>query len=92
MDKLQSVIRAIRDIRARVNDIRSKAKQSSVRTLPEAVIKAEPETVDLVARNAEFVKLLATCDELTAATDCDRPASSAVQVTDATTEVYVPLE
>ncbi|MBN1345009.1 MAG: valine--tRNA ligase [Phycisphaerae bacterium] len=91
MEKLQAVIRAIRDIRARVNDIRSQAKQPSVRTLPEAIIKAAWDTVDLLARNADFVKLLATCDALAADTDCERPAASAVQVIDASTEVYVPI-
>ena len=91
IEKLQGVIRAVRDIRARVNDIRSQEGQPSVRTLPQAVIKTDPATADPLAQHAEFVKLLATCDAIDVGPDRQRPAGSAAQVIDATTEVYVPL-
>jgi valyl-tRNA synthetase len=91
MTKLQGVIRAIRDIRAKVNDVRSQEKKASVRTLPGATITTDQATTDLIAEHGEFVKLLATCDALGVGSDRDRPSGSAIQVIDATTEVYVPL-
>lgn len=91
MAKLQGVIRAIRDILAKVNDIRSQEKESSIRMLPQAVVKTDEATADQIAGHAEFVKLLASCDALDVGPEQRRPPSSAVQVIDAATEVYVPL-
>ena len=91
MEKLQGVIRAVRDIQARVNGIRSQEKKPSVRTLPQVVVRTDPSTTERLTRHGEFVKLLASCDAIDVGTDRARPPSSAVQVIDAVTEVYVPL-
>ncbi len=91
MDQLQGVIRAIRDIRARVNDIRSQEKKPSVRTLPLAIVRADDPTSSLLNRYESFIKVLAGCDQIEAGGGCERPAASAVQVIDSATEAYVPL-
>ncbi len=91
MDKLQGVIRAIRDIFANVNDLRSREKQSSIRSLPKAIVRADASIVGLLDRQREFVKLLAGCEALEVGQAAERPAGSAVQAIDASTEVFVPL-
>jgi len=91
MDRLQSVIRAIRDIRARVNDTRGREKKPSIRTLPSVVIQADPTTSDLIKQREGFVRLLGGCDAVDVGPDRQRPAASAVQVVDAGTEVFVAV-
>ncbi len=91
MEKLQAIIRGIRDIRTRLNDIRSREKKPSIRTLPTVVIRSDPATTSHVTQRDAFVRLLASCDSIDVGPDRRRPNASAVQVIDAATEIYVPV-
>ncbi len=91
MDRLQGVIRAIRDTRARLNDIRGREKKASLRTVPAATVRADTHVTRLVKQYDAFIRLLAGADVLDAGTDRLRPPASAVQAIDANTEVYVPV-
>ncbi len=90
MAALQTVIRSIRDIRAYINGVRSRSRQSSVRALPGALVRAERAMCDVLAGHEEVVTTLGGCDCLQFAPDVAKPSGSVSQVHERI-EVYVPL-
>ena len=90
MAALQTVIRSIRDIRAYINGVRSRSRQSSVRTLPAALVRAEQAVCDVLTGHEEVVTTLGGCDRLQFAPDVAKPSGSASQVYEGI-EVYVQL-
>ena len=91
MEILQSVIRAIRDVRAQVNTARAREKQPIVRSLPRTVVHASAQVSAIVEADQELCKVLGPCDEVTASPDAQRPENSAARVIDGATELYVPV-
>lgn len=87
---LQPVIRALRDIRASVNALRSAAKQPALRTLPKAAVKAGPEVAAQLIENLAMLQRLGACDALEIGPAVVRPPESASKVLSGI-EVYVPL-
>ncbi len=87
---LQVVIRAVRDVRTRVNAIRSASKQPAVRTLPRAVIRAAGETAEVLRAHEGLLTRLGQVDAVEVAADAERPAQSFVHVLSGA-EVYVPV-
>ena len=87
---LQVVIRALRDVRTRVNAIRSASKQPAVRTLPRAVIRAAGETADVLVSHEGLLTRLGQVEAIEIAADAQRPAQSFVHVLSGA-EVYVPV-
>ncbi len=90
MAALQDVIRALRDIRARVNGLRAQAKETVLRTLPHGVVRATPEVAATLEPLRAVICRLGQCDNLEIGTGIDKPAQSASKVF-AGYEVYVPL-
>ncbi|MBU0641381.1 MAG: valine--tRNA ligase [Planctomycetes bacterium] len=90
MAALQDIIRALRDIRTRVNALRAAAKQSSLRTLPRAVIHADAEVATRLKRREAVIHRLGQCDELEIGSDVAKPPESASAVFPGI-EVFVPL-
>ena len=90
MAGLQTVIKAVREIRTVVNDYRSRSKQPSMRTLPKAAIRAEAETCRLVEHHRAFLTALAGCDSLTARQDMPKPQGAMSRV-EGHIQVYVPV-
>jgi valyl-tRNA synthetase len=80
IEAIQAVIRAIRDIR---NNRNIPPKELLV-----VSAKCQPETVDILNRNADLIGQLATVREFRAGTDTAKPANAAVAIADAA-EVYV---
>ncbi|MBN2445663.1 MAG: class I tRNA ligase family protein, partial [Phycisphaerae bacterium] len=90
VDVLRDVIRALRDIRNRVNGIRAGAKETVLKTLPKAVLRAEPElAASLQAREAVILRL-GQCDEVEIGPDAAKPPEAASVVLSGI-EVYVSL-
>jgi valyl-tRNA synthetase len=79
---VQSTIRAIRNIRARMNI----APRQPLR----AVIKASPDSVARIRAAAETVRHLATVESLTADPAAEKPHASATELVEGV-EVFVPL-
>jgi len=90
MRALQDVIRALRDIRAHVNQIRAAGKQSSIRKLPQAVIRADAQTAQQLTQRLAVIQRLGQCEALQIGPDVTKPPKSASKVL-AGIEVYVPL-
>jgi len=98
MRALQDVIRALRDIRAHVNHIRAAGKQSSIRKLPQAVIRADAQTAQQLVQRLAVIQRLGQCEALQIGPDVTKPPESASKVLPCGTgfqpvniEVYVPL-
>jgi valyl-tRNA synthetase len=98
MQTLQDVIRSLRDIRAHVNHIRAAGKQSSVRKLPQAVIRADAQTAQQLRQRLAVIQRLGQCEALQIGPDVTKPPESASKVIPCGTgfqpvnvEVYVPL-
>ncbi len=87
---LQAVIRALRDIRAHVNQIRAAAKLPSIRKLPQAVIRADEQTAQRLTEWLAMIQRLAQCEALQIGPDVTKPPDSASKVLSGI-EVYVPL-
>ncbi len=77
---IQSVIRAIRDIRSKYNKPPSEMLFASAKLLPEHI--------GVLSQNAELIKQLAGVKDFKAGTAIAKPANAAVAIADAT-EVYV---
>ena len=80
MRALQDVIRALRDIRAHVNQIRAAAKQSSIRKLPQAVIRADAQTAQQLTQRLAVIQRLGQCEALQIGPDVTKPPKSASKV------------
>ncbi|MCK6456246.1 MAG: valine--tRNA ligase [Phycisphaerae bacterium] len=85
---LKVIIRAIRDIRTRVNALR--AGQPALRTLPAAVVRGGRRCCELLATQGSFVQLLAGCDRLDFGPNAAKPAGSMTSVHEAA-QVFVPV-
>ena len=90
MERLQAIIKAVRDIRADVNDFRGKAKQPSVRSLAKIVVRADAESCKLIEAYRGFVMPLAGCDELEVGPNMEKPRAAMSRV-DRGIEVYAPV-
>lgn len=91
MRTLQSVIRAVRDIRTHVNVIRSTSKEKALRTLPRSVVKADDKTAAMLKHRLPMLQRLGQCDAFEIGPDLTRPADSMSTVLAAGLEVYVPI-
>jgi len=91
MRRLQDVIRALREIRTTVNNMRSRAGQPAVRTLPRSLVRAERTTAEQLRSNLPMIRRLGSCDRVEIGPDMQKPPNSASKVLTGI-EVYVPLE
>ncbi len=87
---LRDVIRALREIRNHVNGIRSAARQSAIKTLPRAVVKAEADLTESLRKREAMIHRLGQCETLEIGPDLTRPPESVSKVLSGI-EVYVPL-
>jgi len=90
MERLQEVIRGLRDIRTEVNDHRARAKQPSMRSLPAAALRPSGATGDLFTTYRAFVTSLGGCDLLTIDAAAAKPKGAMSRVF-ADAELYVPV-
>jgi len=90
MQALQDVIRALREIRNHVNGIRSAARQSAIKALPRAVVKAEAGLTKTLRQREPMIRRLGQCETLEIGPDLPRPPESVSKVLSGI-EVYVPL-
>ena len=87
---MQDVIRALRDIKAKVNLLRSSAKEPAIRNLPSAVIKPTATLAPGLQANQPALERLGGCEKMTIAADATKPAEAFAKVL-AGVEVYVPM-
>ena len=90
MGVLQGIIRGIREIRTLVNDYRGRTRQPTLRTLPEAVVRAQAAVCALVETYRGFVTLLAGCDDLRVGVDLEKPKGAMSRI-DGGVQVYVSV-
>ncbi|MBK8914224.1 MAG: hypothetical protein IPM64_06405 [Phycisphaerales bacterium] len=90
MNELQGVIRALRDIRTRLNAIRSATKQPALRTLPAAVIRCDAQTAARLERGLPHLLRLGQTDALSIGPDLQRPAECFANIMTGV-EVFVPV-
>jgi valyl-tRNA synthetase len=90
MQALQDVIRALREIRNHVNGIRSAARESAIKTLPRAVVKAGADLAATLRQREAMIHRLGQCETLEIGSDLKRPPESISKVLSGI-EVYVPL-
>jgi len=90
LDVLQTAIRGLRDIRARINVIRAASKESALRSLPHGVIRADAETSLRLKERAGVIQRLGQCEELEIGPRASKPPQAAGAVFPGL-EVYVPL-
>lgn len=90
-DVLQPVIRALRDVRATVNALRSQSKQSPVRQLPSAGIRANGDAAKLLESNLSLIRRLGQCESIEIGANVSKPPESATRVLSGGVEVYVPI-
>ncbi|MBW7904294.1 MAG: valine--tRNA ligase [Phycisphaerae bacterium] len=89
VDSVLGVVRALREIRASINNLRSAGRQSAVKALPRALVKCGQQ-LDLLRRYEAVIRRLGQCDALEFGADIAKPRPSASKVL-AGAEVYVPL-
>jgi valyl-tRNA synthetase len=87
---LQNVIRGLRDIRASINGIRSQSKQSAVRALPAAIIKARRDISDKLRAREAVIQRLGQIEKLEISPDAAKPPQPMSKIFPGV-EVYVPL-
>ena len=87
---LREVIRALREIRNRVNGIRAGAKETALKTLPNAVIKAPSDIAAKLRQRMAVLVRLGQTDAIEIGAEVEKPAECASDVFDGI-EVYVPL-
>jgi valyl-tRNA synthetase len=87
---LREVIRALREIRNRVNGIRAGAKETALKSLPRAVIKAPSEIAARLKQRMAVLTRLGQTDTVEIGADIEKPPECASDVFDGI-EVYVPL-
>lgn len=90
MDALQTIIRAVREVRARVNVLRAQAKQPAIRTLPRAAVRAPAELSMALRGDLPALVRLGQCDAFEIGPDVAKPDESFATVL-AGVEVYVPV-
>ena len=90
MEALQNVIRALRDIRTRVNTIRAREKKPSIRTLPHAAIRTSAQVADSLKKHTPVIQRLGQCSEFEIGLDITKPPGSFSSIS-AGVEVYVPV-
>ncbi len=90
MAVVQEAIRALREIRTSVNKIRAASKEASIRTLPHAVLKAEPALAETLRDRLPMLLRLGQCEQIEIGSDVPKPPQSASKVLTGV-EVYVPL-
>jgi valyl-tRNA synthetase len=90
MDRLQGLIRSLRDIRAEVNDYRGRAGQPSLKTLGRAIVRADADTCRLIETHRAFILPLAGCEVLEAGTAPAKPDGSMGRLSSGL-EVYAPV-
>jgi len=90
MRDLQDLIRAVRDIRAKINRIRAANKQPSVAKLPEAFVRTDDQRRRLFEQYEALVCGLADAEKLTIGADISMSSGSACQIL-SQMQVYVPL-
>jgi len=90
MAVLQEIIKAVRDIRAVVNDYRSKASQPSIRALSSVSIRADAEACAWVGDYRALIQLLAGCEAVEAGPDAARPDGAMSRVIGAV-QIFVPV-
>ncbi|MCH8807488.1 MAG: valine--tRNA ligase, partial [Planctomycetes bacterium] len=102
MAALQDVIRALRDIRARVNTIRATEKKPSIRTLPTVTIRTGSDLAGKLNQRHAVLRRLGQCEAFEIGPQTSKPAGSfsAILSTSAAPgdaagssriEVYVPV-
>ncbi len=89
MQRLQGVIRGVREMRNTINDYRSRAGDATLRTLPMVVVLGDDHAAMLLARYGDFVRRLAGCDALEARTDGVKPDGALTDMT-GSLQVCVP--
>jgi valyl-tRNA synthetase len=90
IDVLCEVIRALRDIRNRVNGIRATAKETVLKTLPKAVIRAQAALAEGLQAREAVIRRLGQCDEVEIGPAAAKPPEAASKIF-AGIEVYVSL-
>jgi len=90
IDALRDVIRALRDIRNRVNGIRAGAREAVLKTLPRAVIRAGADLATGLTDRTPAILRLGQIDAVEIGPDVTKPPESASQVFPGL-EVYVGL-
>jgi valyl-tRNA synthetase len=86
----QDVIRALRDTLARVNALRSQAKEKALRTLPSAFVKADGEIAAQLRGHLPMLRRLGSAEAIEIGPNVAKPPQSASKVLTGI-EVYVPL-
>lgn len=90
MEAVQEVIRAVRDMRAVVNDYRGKAKEPSLRTLPKIVVQCEASVSSMLTGFRDFIIPLAGCDAMDIGAGASKPDGSMSRVC-GMVQVYAPV-
>lgn len=91
MEAVQEVIRAVRDMRAVVNDYRGKAKEPSLRTLPKIVVQCDASVSSMLTGFRDFIVPLAGCDALEIGAGASKPDGSMSRVC-GMVQVYAPVQ
>jgi valyl-tRNA synthetase len=89
MDCLQSIIRAVREIRTLINDHRGQAGGQSLRTLPQVAVRSDEAICKLIERYRDFVVPLAGCDSLDVGTDVAKPDGALSRVI-GSIQIFIP--
>ncbi len=90
MSALQGILRAVREIRARINALRSQGKQPAIRALPRAVVRADAELSRKLLDDLAVLRRLGQCDEYEIGPQAAKPADAFSSIL-AGVEVYVPV-
>ncbi|QOJ15080.1 MAG: valine--tRNA ligase [Planctomycetia bacterium] len=90
MEELQGVIRALRDVRTRLNAIRSATRQPALRTLPTGVIRCDAPTAARLQHSLAQILRLGQTDALAIGPDQQRPAECFANIMTGI-EVFVPV-
>ena len=89
MECLQSIIRAVREIRTLINEHRGEAGERSLRTVPQVVVRSNEATYRLIESYRDFVVPLAGCDSLDVGADVAKPQGALSRVI-GPIQVFVP--
>ncbi len=87
----QDVIRALRDVKAQVNQLRSQAGEKAIRNLPWAVVRADGLVAEQLRAHQRMLQRLGNCDAIEIGPDQAKPPQSASKVLPGA-ELYVPLD
>ncbi|MEE8170888.1 MAG: hypothetical protein V3T70_10105, partial [Phycisphaerae bacterium] len=87
---IRPIIIALRQARTEINTVRSKAKQPAIKSLPQAVIRADEALCSLVATSEALIQRLGAVEQLAASPVAEKPHRVRAHVADGF-ELYVPL-